>query len=308
MNVLRIAIYTIVMHSVALLLSTSAQATDDFERKRRTYIVNINPDPIFELDASYQPNVGLEDSEGEADLARVDLRLGKLVGVNEDFAISAGFLLGLRNYRFDRTNNLGENLDENLYKITVELGAHWFPTDRIMLSAFFVPGLFSDLDSSLENDDWQWQGHTLGIYQLNKKWFLKLGFAVGEDFDETKVIPLAGFAWIPHDQLRIDVLLPRSAKLTWQPLEKRSLLIIPGMYLEGQQYHVDVGNTEADIQIQDIRADVTASYRVAPGSRVTLSVGSNFRGKYEVERAGGIDTDADQDPSLYIAIGFGSYF
>jgi hypothetical protein len=143
---------------------------------------------------------------------------------------------------------------------------------------------------------------------LNDQWFLKLGVAVGEDFDQTRVVPVGGFAWVSSDRLRVDVLLPRAATITWQPWQKRSLLVVPGIYLEGQQYHVDTAAGDADIQIQDIRFDVTASYEVSEGARVSLSVGSNFRGKYEVEGDGGFEENADQDPSAYVAIGFGANF
>ena len=177
-----------------------------------------------------------------------------------------------------------------------------------MLTVLFRPGIYSDLDESLETDDWQFQGNALGTYQLNEKWFLKLGFAVSEDFDQAAVIPLGGFAFVPSENLRVDIVLPHAATVTWRPLEDRSLVIIPGVHLSGQQYHIDVADRDGDIQIQDIRADITVQYDVADGARVSLSLGSNFRGKYEVEGDGGFEADADQEPSLYVAAGFGATF
>jgi len=123
------------------------------------------------------------------------------------------------------------------------------------------------------------------------------------------VIPVAGFSWVSSDQLRVDVLLPRSATVTWHPWRHHSFQIVPGLYLVGQQYHVDTAAGDTDVQIQDVRFDVTASYEVAEAARVSLSVGSNFRGKYEVEgTAGMIKKKVDQKPSVYLAIGFGSNF
>lgn len=208
----------------------------------------------------------------------------------------------------DNAGALGTDLDQSLYEIAVELGANWFVSDKILISATFRPGTFSDLDESLEGDDFQYQGTAVGIYQWNDKWFLKLGVAVGEDFDQTSVVPVGGFSWVSSDRLRVDILLPKSATVTWQPWEDRSLIIVPGLHLQGQQYHVNIGSREGEIQIQDIRTDVTASHEVAEGAHVSLSVGSNFRGKYEVEGDAGFEADADQDPSVYVAIGFGANF
>ena len=268
----------------------------------------IQPVPAFKLDASFQPNVGVEDTNVEADLVKVKTRIGRVFGINDDTGVVAAFNYGLRDYEFDNVGPLGADLDESLHEIAVEFGALWFVRDDTLLSFNFRPGIFSDLDDGVGGDDFQWHGNAVATYQWNDKWFFKLGVALGEDFDETNVIPIGGFSWVSSDQLRVDVLLPRSATVTWRPWDGGSILIVPGVHLEGQQYHVEVGNTEGDIQIQDIRADITASYEVSKAARVSLSVGSNFRGKYEVEGDGGLDADADQDPSLYIAIGFGSYF
>lgn len=291
------------------LISFAAQAQSDFARSHGNFLVGAShPAPTFKLHASFQPEVGIEDNDVKVDLVKVKARLGKVYGVTEDVAITAGFNFGLRNYLFDGVGNFGTDLDENLYEIAVDLGVNWFVNEKLLLSATFRPGIFSDLDSSLEADDWQFQGTAVGTYRLNKNWFVKLGVAIGEDFDKTNVIPIGGFTWVASDQLRIDVLLPRAATLTWQPWENHSLLIVPGLHLEGQQYHVSTALGDGDIQIQDIRLDVTASYEVSDGARISLSVGSNFRGKYEVEGDAGFEDDADQDPSVYLAIGFGANF
>ena len=264
------------------------------------------PAPEFILNLAYQPDIGVEDSSISTDLIKVKTRLGTVFGVNEDVAIVTAFNFSLRNYAFDRSN-----LDVSLHEIALELGVNWFLSDRILLSATFRPGIFSDLDESLTGDDIQYQGTAVGTYQWSDKLFFKLGAAVREDFDKLSVIPVAGFTWVSSDQLRVDVLLPRSATITWQPWVNSSILIVPGLHLEGQQYHVDHVDTafgDGDVQIQDIRFDITASYEVAEAARVSLSVGSNFRGKYEVEGDGGFKAKADQDPSVYLAVGLSSNF
>lgn len=294
---------------VASLVSTDAPAASEFVQAHGKFLQgSTQPTPTFKLDAAYQPDVGIEDTDIEADLVKIKSRLGKLFGVNKDVAIVTAFNFGLRDYTFDGAGALGTDFDKSLYEIALELGVNWFVSERVLISATFRPGIFSDLDDSLEGDDFQHQGTAVGIYRLNDKWFLKLGVAVGEDFDKTSVIPVAGFSWVSSDQLRVDILLPRAATVTWQPWKNRSLLVVPGLHLEGQQYHIDTAVGDGDIQIQDIRFDVTASYEVAEGARLSLSVGSNFHGKYEVEGDGGFDADADQDPSAYVAIGFGANF
>ena len=290
---------------IAILFSTAASAQSDFARSHGNFLMGATqPTPNFTLDFSYQPDVGVEDQSFETDVIKVKTRLGTVFGVSEDVAIVTAFNFGLRNYAFN-----GSDLDVSLHEIALELGVNWFYSDKILLSATFRPGIFSDLDGSLTGDDFQYQGTAVGIYQWNDKLFLKLGVAVGEDFDSVAVIPVAGLSWVSSDQLRVDVLLPRSATVTWQPWRNHSFQVIPGLYLVGQQYHVETALGDFDVQIQDIRFDVTASYEVAEAARVSLSVGSNFRGKYEVEGAGGMaKAKADQDPSVYLAIGFGANF
>ncbi|MFT5441054.1 MAG: hypothetical protein ACI8W3_000094 [Myxococcota bacterium] len=292
-----------------LLLAVEAGAQSDFARSHGKFLMGATqPAPSFRLGASFQPDIGIEDTDVESDLVKLNTRIGKVFGIDEDLALVTAFNYSLRNYSFDGVGALGSDLDEDLHELAIELGANWFVRDDLLLSVVFRPGIFSDLDESIDGDDFQWQGNAVGIYQWSDSLFLKLGVAIGEDFDETNVVPIAGFTWVSSDQLRVDVLLPRSATITWQPWEKRSLLVVPGIYLQGQQYHVNIGSREGDVQIQDIRADVTASYEVTEGARVSLTVGANIRGKYEVEGERGFDADADQDPSLYVGIGFGTNF
>ena len=292
-------------------VALSAQAHSEFVRNHVDFLkAGIQPTPTFKLQAASQPGVELKDHDVETDLVKVRTRLGKVFGVGKDTAVLAAFNYALRNYEFDSVGNLGTDLDENLHEIAVEVGVQHFLTDRLLVALDFRPGIFSDLDDGLERDDILLQGTALGIYQIRKDWFVKLGLAVGELFPDSvgKVVPLAGMSWVASEQLRVDVLLPVTAKVTWQPFEDRPFLLVPGVYLMGQKYHVEVQSREGDIQIQDIRADLTASYEVATGSRVSLSVGSNFRGKYEVEGERGFEADATQKPSLYLAIGFSSWF
>ena len=288
----------------ALLFAVAAEAQSDFARAHGKFLMGATqPAPEFVLNFSYQPDVGTEDKNIQTDLVKVKTRLGTVFGVNEDVAIVTSLNYGLRSYAFD-----GSTLDVSLHEIALELGVNWFLSDRILLSATFRPGIFSDLDESLTGDDIQYQGTAVGTYQWSDKLFFKLGAAVREDFDKLSVVPVAGVTWVSSDQLRVDVLLPRFATITWQTWVNSSILIVPGLHLGGQQYHVDTALGDGDVQIQDIRFDITASYEVAEAARVSLSVGSNFRGKYEVEGDGGFKAKADQDPSVYLAVGLSSNF
>ena len=294
---------------LALWFPLSAQAQSDFVKAHGTFLAGATrPAPTLKLNASYQPKVGIEDSDLEADLVRVDGRLMYAHGVDDDVAILGAINFGLRHYDFDARVPGGGSLDRNLYEIAIELGVHWFVSDRILVSAVFRPGIFSDLDDSLTGDDILYHGTVVGTYRLNDSWFLKLGVAVGEDFDETQVTPVGGFSWVSSDQLRVDVLLPKSASVTWQPWSDRSFELVPGLYLQGKQYNIDTATGDGELQIQDIRFDITGSCEVTKGSRLSLSLGSNFRGSYEIEGAGGANIDVDQDPSVYVAVGFATNF
>ena len=302
---LRLAAIAFVMLSV--LLTAEAGARNDFTRSHGKFLKGATlPKPNFQLDASYQPNFGVEDSDvaDVADLVQFKTRLGRGFVVNKDVAIVTAFNYSLRNYSSEDSD-----LDQDLHELAIELGVSWFVRDDILVSATFRPGIFSDLDESIDGDDFVPQGSVIGIYQWSESFFLKFGVAAGvEFFEETSVIPVGGFTWVSSDQLRVDVFLPASATVTWQPSEKHSLLVVPGIHLQGQRYRVNIGSNEGYIQIQDIRADVTASYEVSDGARVSLVIGANIRGKYEVEVEDVVDADFDQDPSLYFGIGFGAFF
>jgi hypothetical protein len=297
----------IVFVMLSILLTAEAGAQNDFARSHGEFLTGaIQPKPNFQLDASYQPNVGIEDSDvaDAADLVHVKTRLGRGFVVNKDVAILTAFNYSLRNYSSDESD-----VEEDLHELAIELGVSWFVRDNFLVSATFRPGIFSDLDKSIDGNDFLPQGNIIGIYQWSESFFLKFGVAAGvEFFEETSVIPVGGFTWVSSDQLRVDVFLPASATVTWQPSEKHSLLVVPGIHLQGQRYRVNIGSNEGYIQIQDIRADVTASYEVSDGARVSLVIGANIRGKYEVEVEDVVDADFEQDPSLYFGIGFGAFF
>ena len=288
--------------------ASAAAAASDFVKSHGHFLVGAaKPQPIFQLSTAFQPKVGVEDARVEADIVKVKMRIGKAFGLNENVALVTDFGLGIRNYEFSKIGGVAD-FDETLYEIALKLGLNWFISDRLMVAVAFRPGIFSDLDESLDGDDIQYQGNALGIYQWGDHWFVKLGVAVNQDFDQTRVIPLGGFSWVPSDQFRVDILLPQSASLTWRPWDARPLSIVPGVYLEGQQFHVQNTFGDGDIQIQDVRLDVTCSYEFADAYLVSLTGGMNFRGKYEVEGDGGFQADVDQEPSAYLALSMGVKF
>jgi hypothetical protein len=261
---------------------------------------------MIELSALHLPEGKVHQEPGEFELTYYKLDALIPIPMDRDTFLLAGAHFGARDYHFSAVSGAE---DDVLYNAGLRLGAGHFIHDDLVVQAYWQPSLYSDLDETLNGDDWRlWYGTALATYRCRDNLFLKVGVAFTDALD-TGVIPLGGVSWIFHPQWRLDILLPRQAEVSWSP--SRPLNLHVGLESESEEFHVRTrtpqGTLETDVHVQDIRAYLGASYRFTDKVSIFAKVGSTVAGHYEW-RDGGATYDGTLERAFFVQMGLGLTF
>jgi hypothetical protein len=276
------------------------RAHGDFAEKARRFV------PMLELSALYMPDAELHGEPGEFDLRYLKLDSLFPIPLDRDTFLLAGAHLGARDYDFSGVSGAE---DDVLYNAGLKLGAGHFIHDDLVAQGYWQPSLYSDLDGTLNSDDWKlWYGAALATYRCREDLFLKAGFILTDAID-TGAIPLVGAAWIFDPEWRLDLLLPRHAELSWSPSPVLNLHV--GFESEPEEFHVRTstaaGDAQTDVHVQDIRVYLGAAHRLSDALSIFAKVGSTVAGHYEW-RDGDATYDGHLEPALFVQVGFGVTF
>ena len=275
-------------------------AHGDFAEKARRFT------PMIELSALHLPEGKVHKEPGEFELTYYKLDALIPIPMGRDTFLLAGAHFGARDYQFSGVSGAE---DDVLYNAGLRLGAGHFIHDDFVVQAYWQPSLYSDLDETLNSDDWKlWYGAALATYRCRDNLFLKVG-VLFTDAQDTGAIPLAGVCWTFHPQWRLDILLPRHAEVSWSLSWPLNLHV--GLESESEEFHVRTrtpqGTQETDIHVQDIRAYLGASYRFTDQLSTFAKVGSTVAGHYEW-RDGGAKYDGTLELAFFVQMGLGLTF
>jgi len=275
-------------------------AHGDFAEKARRFT------PMIELSALHLPEGKVHKEPGEFELTHYKLEALIPIPMGRDTFLLAGAHFGARNYDFSGVSGAE---DDVLYSAGLRVGAGHFINDDFVIQAYWQPSLYSDLDESLNSEDWKlWYGAALATYRCRDNLFLKVGVLL-TDAQDTGAIPLAGVCWTFHPQWRLDILLPRHAEVSWSL--SRPLNLQVGLESESEEFHVRTGTPqgtrETDVHVQDIRAYLGASYRFTDMLSTFAKVGSPVAGDYKW-RDGGAKYDGTLELAFFAQMGLGLTF
>jgi hypothetical protein len=264
--------------------------------------------PAIELTALHVPEGEVRGEPGEFDLTHYRLDATVPIPISRDTFLIAGAHAGARDYEFSR-NVVGAS-DEVLYNAGLRFGAGHFFSDDLVVQGYWQPSIYSDLDASLESEDLKlWYGNVLAVKRASRDWFWKGGLALTDAVD-SGVIPLLGFAWVASRSVRVDVLLPRNAEVSYQASAAWNFQL--GLELESEEFHVRstvaTGRVERDIHVQDLRAFVGALYRLGDHVSLFAKVGTNVAGHYDWSYLPEPDYDGTLERGLYGQVGVGWSF
>ena len=253
-------------------------------------------------------DTSVKNERGSYDLYEFEFVGDYDIIVDPDIMVMVGGTVGTRRYDFT-TSFPGATGDENLNQISIRAGAGFFLSDELFLSGELEPGIFSDLDGSLDSSDYQVFAKTLATYQYSDEIYFKAGIYVDQVFDDLPVYPVAGIAWLFHPQWRFDALIPRSITLSYNPTP--AWVLNAGFDLDGNQYNLRTrsGGMSADVTVttQELNLFVGANYRIDEHFSVFGKLGTILLGDTEFKSTTG-RSDGTLEPSAFFEIGAGFTF
>jgi hypothetical protein len=238
--------------------------------------------------------------------------------LDQDVTLLVGANVEVRKYGFDPNGPgpgtfAGATDDDDYYKINLQVGGTWFVEEDLAITALFSPGVYSDLDGSLNHSDWYFEGSGLATWKSSDELYWKVGIAADETFDDVPVFPLFGFSYLIDEEWRVDVLLPWAAVLSY--LANSQTTVALGLELEGAAYNIrssaGTGKVETENRIQEFRAYLGVEYQFAEQFSTSARFGAILAGDYDIRTGSGPGagiSDGDIEPALFFQVGLGLSF
>jgi hypothetical protein len=282
-----------------LLQSGTQSAVDEFVAAHGEYYSRSILHPLVDLGFAYGPDGGIDGNPLAAKVSGLALDAILTPPLDRDSFLIVGGLAEVRQFRFDGVPAVA---DETLYGFALRLGYGTFLGEDLSVQAFWEPSLYSDLDGTLNADDYQLgNGVVLAYLRQNADLFFKFGVASTEASD-AGFAPVVGAVWHIDEHWILDVLLPVTIDLHLRPNKRWDLTV--GAHLRANRYHVrapaGVGGFENDIELSEIVGFVAARRRLSTHISTELELGSIIGGSYELGYGNGRpDQGGTLQPSLF---------
>lgn len=256
-------------------------------------------EPPVRLSCLIQPETRVARVPGSFDLTYGELKASLRIPVRPDLLALCEIDTGMRS--FDSGPDFpGLEGSDDLYRLAMNVGALAFLSDDVLLAAVFTPGIYSDLDGTLQEGDWRFIGSIFATIRSSPHLYFKLGFAASDDF----AYPLAGLAWLIGDRWRLDVFVPNLIELSFFPSNAASLVL--GVDLDGGEFRwhspAATGRMVFDVDIREVRLFVGGSYAATDKLRFWVKLGCSCAGRYEFKTTQG-RFEGQQEPAFFAQIG-----
>jgi hypothetical protein len=270
----------------------------------------------------YQPNITLsyhnqretsiKSDPGQFDFDQFRGEFFFPLAVDPDRFLTIGGSVNDRRYNFTSTAPVAG--DEDLFRFALDLGGGWFVEEDWLLQLNFRPGVYSDLDGTLNRRDWQWFGDFVATWRVDESVFLNFGVSRDETFDEVGVYPVLGLSWKISDEFRFDMNLPKKVEFSWLP--SASWIWSAGVAVEGDEYNVRAPGTKQNYyaRTQEVEVYLRGTYRLDDYFSLWGRAGSTIAGHYEwrLNANGGGPPTANlagtQDAAFFFEFGAGFSF
>jgi hypothetical protein len=267
--------------------------------------------PDLRLSYLVMTDAQVKDEAGDFDLRYGEADLRTRVQVDPQSYLELGAEFGHRFYQFSSAA-VGAH-DETLYKAGLDLGYGVFLDKDILMDLHFRPGVYSDFSGTLHHQDWQFFSSGLVTWRLDEQTFLKAGVEYSSLFRDLDVYPLLGIAWNFDPQWRLDVLLPRSIRVTYELDASTSFFV--GVDLDGAEYRIRAprgpvnSRIERDVNVQELELSLGAQHRFDKLFSIHGRIGTTLAGDYNFQSNSSTEAyDGTLEPALFAEIGFGITF
>lgn len=213
--------------------------------------------------------------------------------------LSVGGTFRVNTWRFD--DDRVDDLD--LYKIKVPLVAGFNATDEILITVGIEPGIHSDLEGDLDEDDIRVDGLAFGTYLYSSELRFILGAAFGKEFGDPELYPLIGVWWQATEELVLNLVFP-NPKISYA-FSDDFRLFVAGQPAGGE-WNVDSDKGQVDVQQKGWRTGIGGEYQVTDGGWLYVMAGRETDRELQVavDEDEVFDDEVDLDDSNFVQIGF----
>jgi hypothetical protein len=284
----------------------SRTAIEGFEAKHEDFILKATSLAPISLTGTWVPDTTIEGEPGELNFTQGLLDATLPLPLDADSFLIVGALAGVRDVHFDGVPVLA---DDQLHRYGVRLGYGRFLSDNWLVQGYWQPSIYSDLDGTLNSDDYRpYYGTLLSVYRTSPTWFWKAGLT-SNDAADTCIIPLGGFAWHFADRWSMQVLAPRDANLVYA---SGPWLVSMGFMMESDEYHVrspDALDLEHDVHVQELYAHVTVERALSRHVSFLIRSGSTVSGEWDWGYGSGTERyDGTIEPGAFVVAGLSYRF
>lgn len=285
----------------------------EFMNRRERYQAPI------ELRARVLPHEQIKGEPGSFDMLGYDFDARIPALVSTDGYLTFGAYYQGRSYQFsDRfgTRGGGANAagmsDETLHAAGAHLGFGVFLHDNVLFEMETSPGAWSDFDATLHHKDFDFPSSAVFTLRAVDHLFFKVGARYNQIFEEAPWLPYLGINWEPIEGLRIDILAPERAEISYWPSSSTGLLF--GGEVNGGEYHIRtneaLGNRQADVRVQEVVGYFGLVQRFSDNVSFRGRIGAVLGGDYQLTTgaAGFNETEGTLEAGLFAEIAFGIDF
>jgi len=252
-----------------------------------------------------QPGNEEDDGPGEFDLQLLSVGLSVPIPISVDWMGGVNMDYEARRYNFEQVQGAATATgNESLHKVAFTGRLSYFVLPKLMTMVAVQFGIYSDLDESLESDDYKVFGRGMAVYRWKENRQFLGGLLVSEDFGDTRVIPLFGIRARSTDgRWHTSLTLPVEARLGY--FTKGKSEVYGGLWLSGAQYHARLGpaDTALDVKVHERRVGLGLNLLLSKKLVVNLEAGTSLGSEFEfdVPNAGQFSGGLESAP--YLAIG-----
>ncbi|MEC7584753.1 MAG: hypothetical protein VYE77_10580 [Planctomycetota bacterium] len=284
------------------------QEHGDFMQRHERY------DPMLEISSLVMPDAKIKSEDGRFDLYEFQGDFLAPVMISTEAYLELGAFIGTRHYT---SQNMIGFEDTNLNNAGVHLGFGVFVDDNVLLEGMVSPGSWSDWESTLHHEDYDFPGGVLLTVQPMEEGqlFWKIGARYNEVFADANFLPWLGLAW-HYQEYRFDVLLPEYVEFSYWPIAEggaQPFGVLAGAQIQGAEYRVHsslaTGKQAANVHVQEILVyggligrfndsfslqgrtglAVAGDYKLADGNPATSGVNGTLRPTFFFEVTMGFD-------------------
>ncbi len=152
-----------------------------------------------------------------------------------------------------------------------------------------VAALYSGDFKLSDGDTMRYPAHAAGIWECNPRLKVILGVVYLDRQDDYNWLPMAGLIWTPHDDVSVELILPRlriAQRVRWfgnAAGDAQSDWVYGAFELGGGSWGHEYGGVTGHLDYRDLRFLIGYERRMACGLTLGLEVGYMFERKLEFD-------------------------